>query len=176
MAVKALPERMELLKRFAYDRDSGELAWLPTGDATWSARYAGKLAGTVTRGGYRYVRMDDTAFMAHRLIWKMVTGEDPDEVDHINGDRLDNRLANLRSVSKVGNRRNKATQRNNRTGLPGVRFRRGKWVAEIKFGGSIRHLGQFDDQEHAKVARKAAERLLGFHPNHGRPAGPMGVE
>jgi hypothetical protein len=109
---------------------------------------------------------------AHRIAYKYVHGIDPDEVDHINGERADNRICNLRSVTATGNRRNMAKPPSNKSGFVGVHWRQDKkkWVAHITLANRYTFLGYFKTKEEAAERRKAAEREHGFHPNHGREA------
>lgn len=91
-------------------------------------------------------------------------------IDHINGDKEDNRLINLRECDHRTNGRNCKRSVKNTSGITGVRMdkRIQKWVAEIKIDGTGRHLGSFDTIEEAAAARKGAEKVSGFHANHGR--------
>jgi len=101
----------------------------------------------------------------------MATGAwPPDQIDHVNGVRTDNRIENLRSVTHAENGRNQAIPRNNTSGVMGVarRTRGKKWHAQIKVGGKQIHLGSFDDKDEAIAARAAADIEHGFHENHGR--------
>lgn len=161
-----------------YDPETGRLTWrvreMPKrrGSATWNVRYAGKEAFTfVTRKGYRYGTVLNQRLMAHRVIWFMVHGRWPNQVDHINGDRQDNRLCNLREVDNRTNCRNRTQRRSLPLGI--YRSKNGKrWVAclgNTRDKGST-HLGTFDTLNEAVAARKDAERREGYHPNHGRAA------
>lgn len=102
-----------------------------TGTLTWRVRRAqrspaGALAGSVnSKTGYRVVRVDGRIFLAHRLIWLLVTGAMPAEVvDHRNGARADNRWTNLRACSQQENCANRKTRRDSSTGVANVRTRR----------------------------------------------------
>lgn len=137
----------------------------------WNARFAGKTAGSVHQNGYRELLIAGSRYQAHRVIWFMSFGCWPiGDIDHINGDKSDNRLSNLRNVSHAENGRNRAMSAHNTSGANGVSKggKRGKWQARITVGGATRSLGYFDDFADAVAARKAAERQLDFHPNHGR--------
>lgn len=158
MAVKHLPHRTEIEKKFEYDHFTGALV----------AKEGQRTVKTLQKRGYRMVRIDGESYLAHRVIWKMVYDEEPVFIDHINGNRHDNRLVNLRSIDRHGNNRNKATQANNVSGVNGVTFREGKWVAQIPMPDGGRHLGKYVTVEEAIAARRAAERVLGYHKNHGR--------
>lgn len=107
-----------------YDAESGETFWLErpkdhfaadgarhTQDhicSFWNSKHAGKNTGTtVTKRGYRFIRINRCGFMAHRVIWAIVYGAWPvGEIDHIDGNKSNNRITNLRQVDRVGNTRN----------------------------------------------------------------------
>jgi len=168
-----------------YDATSGRLTWRERAPSqfvlnkntaeqaarSWNSRCAGKPAFTSTANGYCRGSVNNVSYLAHRIIWKMVTGEEPNtEVDHINGLRSDNRWVNLREVSIPENCRNKRLRQTNEASCNGVtRFKRdGRWRARIKdFWGKEVHLGYFDNLDDAVAARKAAEEKLAYHKNHG---------
>lgn len=185
MASKPLPSQEELRALLDYEPETGALAWKPRPAflfapglypaerlaSIWNARFAGEPAFTTTTpSGYHYSSIDSRKVYAHRVIWKLVTGDEPVEVDHINGDPSDNRFTNLRSVSHAENGRNSKLPRDNRSGCIGVHWNSecSKWAAEIRANGQRHYLGLFATREAAAAARKAAERRLDFHPNHGR--------
>jgi hypothetical protein len=116
---------------------------------------------------YRDLTIDE---VLDRLAYFIACREWPDCIDHINGDRSDNRLQNLRSVTVSDNNRNHPIQKRNRSGAHGVRHdaRRNRWRAEITFEGKITFLGSFKNLDDAVAARLAAQKSLGFHENHGR--------
>ena len=180
MAKRPLPDQATLLKLLRYEPDTGKLFWRERSLAdgfktvrswrTWSARYTDQEAFTCDNGlGYRDGSVFGTQYKAHRIIWKMVTGEDADDIDHINGKRSDNRWLNLRSVSRLENTRNAAVYSTNTSGHIGVSERGGRWIARIRVRGCRVWLGIFDRKDDAVRARLVAEREHGFHPNHGRP-------
>lgn len=137
----------------------------------WNARSAGRQAlATVTRQGYIAGRILGKHFKAHRVIWALTHDRWPTELDHINGDRGDNRLSNLREASRRQNGRNRALSKRNKTGYPGVEKRGNSFHAAIKTVDFRRNLGTFKTLEEAVAARKKIERELGFHKNHGRPS------
>lgn len=172
----------QLRELLDYDSDAGELLWRPrpremfTRDRlwmTWNTRYAGKRAlNTIDSHGYAHGRLLDKKHYAHRVILALTNGEWPDEVDHINGDRTDNRLSNLRAVSHQRNMRNRKRATNNTSGVTGVYWsaRERAWVAQIGVNGRMRSLGRFANKNDAAAARKSADALHGFHENHGRAA------
>lgn len=165
---------------FDYDGETGIIRWKNRprehfknthGWRIANGRFAGTVAGSIDRKGYIRIAIDGCVVRAHRLIWLWVYGQEPlGEVDHINGDRSDNRLENLRVVTSWENARNKRTPRTNTSGRIGVSWRGdlGKWSATIGADHKSFALGIFDTKEEAVAARSAAEIVLGFHPNHGR--------
>lgn len=157
----------ELVK---YDPETGHIYWL---GSVGKAR-AGQQAGTVNTHGYRRVGIDGRLYAAHRLAWLITYGEWPDgEIDHINGSRDDNRIANLRQVDTRGNARNRGLRSDNSKGVPGVYFNRnqGNWYAQSCHGGKNKHLGTFPTFDEAVEARRVFQQRHGYHPNHGRTSG-----
>lgn len=139
---------------------------------TWNIRYAHKPALSCINGtGYKAGTVKGTRVPAHRVIWAMTFGEWPSEdIDHINGNRADNRIENLRAVSRQENTKNKATQKNSGSQVSGVMWakRNEKWRARITVNGRRVDLGLHSTFDEAVAARKTAECRYGFHPNHGR--------
>ncbi len=117
--------------------------------------------------GYRTMRIDGSVLLSHRVAWLWVHGRWPvGEIDHINGVRDDNRLTNLRDVSRGYNMQNlKSAQSNNKhSGLLGVYRNRSKWIARIMVDGVYYHLGTFEIPEEAHQCYLGAKRLL--HPGN----------
>lgn len=164
----------EILK---YDPLTGKLFWKERPVSmfsnsracrSWNSRYAGKEAFTADLNGYRQGMINYRTLYAHRVAWAIYYGEWPtDQIDHINCDRSDNRIANLRSADAFGNNRNQMLMKNNTSGFKGVsRARSGRWVAKIMAGGKYKHLGTFDSAvEAAKVYARAA---AGYHGEFAR--------
>lgn len=157
-----------------YAPDTGIFRWRHRADRkrNWNSRYAGTVAGQ-TSSGYRAIQIDGKgAYPAARIAWLYVTGEwPPDQIDHINSVRDDDRFDNLRAATNAENSQNRGPQRNNRSsGLRGVHFhaQSGKWRARIKFDGCHYSLGLHDKPEEAAAARDAfvAKHLGAF----GRPS------
>ncbi|MBZ3666616.1 HNH endonuclease signature motif containing protein [Pseudomonas monteilii] len=129
----------------------------------------GMFAGSPNSDGYLRVKINNVAFRVHRVIWLITYGEWPEgQIDHVNGVRDDNRIENLRAVSVVGNQQNQHMRVDNTSGATGVCLQGSAWTAKIRVRGKRLYLGRFKSMEEAVTARKAAELLHGFHPNHGR--------
>lgn len=135
---------------------------------TWPGSRIGEVMQGLRADGYIQLAICGRRWTAHRLAWLYMTGGWPDGViDHINGDRADNRWSNLRDVSQSGNQQNRrGAQRNSSHGIAGV-TRSGRpekpWRAQIKLPGGPRvNLGNFATQEEAKAAYEAAKRVA--HP------------
>lgn len=121
--------------------------------------------------GYRVVRINGQSFYSHRIAWAIHYGAVPkSSIDHIDGDKSNNRIANLRDVPHEQNCRNTKIHSNNTSGVIGVSWSKShkSWSCEIRFQKKAKWLGRFKKLEDAVAARRAAERELGFHPNHGR--------
>lgn len=120
---------------------------------------AGATAGTIDKAGYVRVKINQRVFLAHRIIWLLVTGAWPEgEIDHANGTRSENRWANLRQATKSQNRAN--TTGPIRGTLKGAYRYEGdrKWRSQIRANGRNRHLGYFESEVEAHSAYVAAAR------------------
>ena len=125
---------------------------------------AGSLAGSKNERGYVVARVDNRNYRLHRLAWLWMTGAWPkEEIDHINGDRSDNRWCNLREATHSENMRNKGIHPLNTTGVKGVIWHRetSRWKVQIKIDRRSIFLGYFDDLSDARIARENAEKI--FH-------------
>lgn len=126
---------------------------------------------TSVRHGYMCGEIFNKPVSAHRVAFTIYHGKRPDgEVDHINGNRSDNRISNLRDTTRTVNARNMKKSAANQSGVTGVSFYKssGRWQSRIMADGKYLHLGYFDRFDDAVSARKSAEKKLGYHPNHGR--------
>lgn len=162
-----------LRKRLRYEPETGKLFWLDNEDMPkkWRTRFEGKEAFTTTVCGYKQGSVLSRLFLAHRVAWALHFGEWPSEhIDHINGVRDDNRIGNLRSVSRQENNKNLGKSSRNKSGVVGVSWHRraNKWVVQISLCDKQTCLGRFDCIGQAIRVRREAEELHGFHPNHGR--------
>ena len=141
-----------------YEPDTGILRWAV--DVPYSRRKKGMVAGGITNKGYIHIRVKGTKLLAHRIAWFLTYGVVPDHIDHINGDKTDNRLANLRSCTAAENAGNTRRLRgDNTSGCRGVSWFKPnqKWGATIQHKRVSRFLGLFDTFEEAVDARRQAE-------------------
>jgi len=165
----------------SYDPLTGELRWRErprahfASDAAFKTHLrtkAGKLAGCLDLStGYIVIGLSRKLIYAHRAAWVIMHGEWPSgDIDHVDGDRLNNAASNLRSVSHAENCRNSSMKSFNRSGAHGIGFakREGKWRARIMRDYRDIHLGYFSTREEAVRAREEASAAYGFHENHGR--------
>lgn len=139
-----------------YSPEDGRFFWRV--DRSAGVR-AGDEAGTAHHSGYVHLCIDGRSHLAHRIAWLLAVGSAPDaQIDHINGDRSDNRLCNLRRATHSQNMQNRRFQANNTTGFTGVVHHKGKFGASIKIKGKRTYLGYFDTAEEAGAAYLVASR------------------
>ena len=168
------------LKKFlTYDIETGNFTWnarsrkhfkTESAFGTWNTRFAGKPAGYEwtqkrARTSYLIIGIDGIQYRAHRLAWLYVHGKWPDnQIDHIDGNGLNNRLENLRDVTARENSINQKTPRDNTSGVKGVYWHKvgKKWVAQIMINGKVKYLGLFTTLAAAKAAREAADEKHGY--------------
>lgn len=180
-----LPSQEVLNSILRYDPETGLLFWRPRAPehfldgkysaarkaAAFNSMYAGKQAFTnIDSSGYRTSYLLGVSAKAHRVIWKMVTGDEPAEIDHHDHDRANNRWGNLREADRSANQKNTTLRRTNTSGCMGVQWcsQRRKWKAFIRSGGKRVYLGAFTDVDAAIAARRLAEKASGYSQNHGR--------
>lgn len=153
----------ELRERMIYEPDTGDFRWRVAPSKALKIR-PGDIAGTRTTQNYWQVSLRNRRYRACRLAWLYMTGEWPSlQVDHIDGDRLNNRWANLRLATVAQNQMNTAMRRRNKVGLKGVvQNSAGTYTAYIKKDGKSRGLGTFATPHAAHAAYvKAATNLFG---------------
>ena len=168
-----LPSVSFLINHLHYDADSGKLIWIRHPNWKFFGREAGYIVRTITYGhqrqkAYRHLKFGRKTFPAHRIIWKMQNGPFPldMEIDHINGDGLDNRYSNLRLVTKQEQARNCARPMSNTSGHVGVRRNRNNKYWDVFVAG--KKYGTFGSYREAVERSDGFRQRLGFHENHGR--------
>lgn len=125
----------------------------------------GYVAGCIEIFGYLRITVDKISYKSHRLAWLYVHGYFPEsDMDHINRDKADNRIKNLRVVSKQCNNRNTGNPKNNKSGVKGVHWiTKGKrWHAKIRVMSEAKYLGIYKDFDEAVCARLAGEQCLNW--------------
>lgn len=150
-----------------YAPETGVFTWVK---ATNRRICIGSIAGSVAGYRYRIIRICGKTHSAHRLAWLYIHGEFPEhDIDHINHDRHDNRIINLRSVTRGDNCRNRGYSPRNTSGHIGVVFdkARGCWTSRLFYDGKQVHFMRHEKKADAIKARKKAEKRYGFHENHG---------
>lgn len=163
----------ELKKLLYYDPDTGIFTWLVQANNRFKV---GSEAGTINKNlktGKSYIDIKirgKVYYNAGKLAFLYMTGKFPeDQVDHINGNGIDNRWNNIRKVTRLVNSQNRRKYANNSSGVVGVRWycRVNKWASGINVNKKAIHLGYFNDFTDAVRARRLAEIQYGFHQNHG---------
>ena len=162
MKQRPLPIDQELIKTMLdYNPVSGVLTW----------KKSNKEAGFVHKKTmYRHIKIKSTTFQAHRIAWCYVNGDTSMSIDHINGDKSDNRIENLRVVTDLDNQKNQKKYSTNKSGVTGVHWHSAskKWRAAITVNRKQIIIGYFDCKEDAAIARKKSSIENGFHANHGK--------
>jgi hypothetical protein len=178
MAPKRLPPAAYLRQCFDYDPTTGVLTWRarPLSDfpdehtmSMWNTRYAGTIAGSAEIGRIT-VRLSNVQYGAHRIIWRMLhpRGRMPNEIDHRDLNKFNNRPGNLRAATRSQNMANtQIDHRRNTTGYKGVYKHSHKFKAQIGHKGHTRYLGLFNTAKAAHEAYcVAATRLKGEFARH----------
>lgn len=178
--MKITPEDLRLL--ITYDPETGVMTWNERKEIMerftfknwkgWNGRNAGKECFTARDGkGYRHGSILGNTMLYHKVAWAIHYGEFPSKsIDHVNGDKYDNRISNLREVDQKENARNAKMSKRNKSGVTGVRrcSKSSAWIADIGVDMKCVIIGRYKTFEEAVAARKAAEKIYGYHKNHGR--------
>lgn len=167
-----------LLKdKLTYCPSSGKLRWKKRDRGqfknnqiykAWNTKYSDKFAGYLENTGYLRVRIQSKTYQYHRVCWALYHGQWPKgQIDHVDGDKQNNRIGNLRDVENSVNSKNKGIDSRNKSGVVGVRYisRLRKWQADIRSDGVYKYLGVFENKRDAVIAREKAEGSLGFYKN-----------
>lgn len=152
-----------LKEMLSYDPDTGLFRYAKARPRV----RVGNVAGHQHKGhGYIQIKLDDRLYLAHRLAWLYVHGDWPtDQLDHIDRDRVNNRIANLREVDNARNAQNCGLQQNNKSGGKDVCWykRKSRWMVRITIDGERKFLGYFADHNDALTARLNAEKVYHTH-------------
>ena len=123
---------------------------------------AGDQAGSLDKAGYLCIRVNGKTYKAHRLAWLYVSGNLPTgEIDHINGDKADNRIVNLRDVTKSVNQQNRKFVR-------GYSRDGNRWKAQVRFDGKWKHLGCYGTEQEAHAAYLLAKNEVHMKAREGK--------
>lgn len=148
----------ELVDLFRYEEDSGLLIWIkPKGRVK-----VGSACKSLKANGYLQVEVSGRNYLVHRIIWALKTGSWPDKhIDHVDGNRSNNRWTNLRDVSQGVNMQNlKRAKSQNKLGLLGVIFHRNRYRAVLQANGKVVHRSYHSTAEEAHIAYLKAKRRL----------------
>lgn len=150
-----------LRKKLKYEPGTGMFTWI---DAPSNVVKAGSIAGGLMNRGYIFIKIDEVAYLAHRLAWLYMTGKWPDnDVDHKDGNGANNRFNNLRDVTRAINLQNlRGPRKDNKSGFLGVSREGHRWKAQIQVDKKKKYLGQFSTPELAHAAYIKAKREI--HP------------
>jgi len=140
----------ELLRElFNYEPSTG---WLMRRTRPANCTQKGDIAGSVSSNGYINIMINGKQYKAHRIVWLYHFGTLPEYLDHINRNKLDNRLENLRPATKAQNMANRSRNTKSSSRFKGVRQKRSKWMAQARIDGEKKYLGSFSTQEDAHRA------------------------
>lgn len=133
---------------------------------------AGCKAGCKASNGYTFIKINKVQYVSHRLIYQLCNGALPDDmyIDHINGDRSDSRIENLRLCNMYQNAQNRKLNKDNKSGFKNVHWSetRKKWKVQLRVNGTMKNIGVFDDLELADlVATESRNKYHGKFANHG---------
>jgi hypothetical protein len=148
----------ELRVLFDYNPDTGEFNW----KVKVKGRKLGRAAGYKNSHGYILIGVRRKMYYAHRLAWLYVFGDFPEcQIDHINCNKSDNRISNLRLATGSQNKANSKLRSDSKNGLKGIKKKGNRWKAKIKVNGVETSLGIFDSKQDAHDAYcKAALELF----------------
>ena len=157
--MKQYPSQEKLKRLFAYNEDTGDVTRL----IQCGKMKPGSLVGSKTHFGYTQTKVDNNNYFLHRIIWKLVYGKDPDGViDHIDGNKRNNAISNLRDVSiATNNEHQRNINRKSKSGVFGAVQRGDKYAAMIVLDGVQKYLGTFKTADEAHQVYLNAKRM--FH-------------
>jgi hypothetical protein len=157
-----MTELEKLKSLLDYESDTGLFKWKMRAvaareDKIFNSRFAGKTAGTINGHGYVQINVSGRLHKAHRLAWLFAHGSCPSLIDHINRDKTDNRICNLREATKAQNAVNSGATARSKTGVKGVSWsdKENKWIAYIRVDGRSKRIGGFKDISAAASAYRS---------------------
>ena len=152
--------QQRLKELLTYDLETGDFFWIKNRGPV----KIGDKAGSKHKDGYLHIFIEGKHYLCHRLAWMYVHGEWPKKcIDHINGNKKDNRIKNLRDVEVSQNMHNQVNpQKHNHSGMLGVSWKKSnnKWVAQISVNKKKKHIGYFDERHDAQQAYLKAKKQL----------------
>jgi hypothetical protein len=153
-------------KLLSYDPETGVMHWLE--DRGRLAK-KGYVAGAKDDKGYIRLMLCGKKYRAHQLAFVLMGEQYPAYVDHINGDRSDNRWSNLRVSDPLNNAKNMRKRKDGNTPFTGVGYMKShnKWRVRLNHQGESVYIGIYGSLFEAISARESANRKYGFHENHG---------
>jgi hypothetical protein len=158
MKTRKLPDRADLLLNLNYNPETGVLIRIRTGN----------VATYVMSAGYLFVKYAKQNYLAHRIIWKIVYGYDPIQIDHINRNKQDNRICNLREVNTSQNNCNTSRYKNNTSGHKGVVWSKNDnlWKAQLWVEGKCCWKYCKTKEEAIEVIKSLREKYHGEYAHH----------
>lgn len=174
---KPLPTQEYLISRLSYNSETGFFQWLKKeeqtkADKTWNIKFSGKPAAIAwSENSYRRICIDGCHYQANRIAWRIHTGEDPGDlvIDHIDRNKQNDAISNLRKATYSENQANRPAQSNNANGAKGVYWhaRDKKWIARVFVKKKCIELGRYSTiSEAEKAATEGRERVFGEFANH----------
>jgi hypothetical protein len=160
-AIKVNLRKEDIEKFLSYDKEHGKLYW-KSKTSSASRIKIGNEAGYIRnykKNSYKIIVINGIALFSHRIIWLLETGEWPkDQIDHRDGNGLNNKIENLKSCTNSENCKNQRKRSNNTTGTPNVYYHKGSqnFRVSLRFNGKLNHLGSFDTIEEAIDFRNKA--------------------
>lgn len=157
----------ELKEHFSYNPETG----IFTNKKNRHNTKKGKKSGWTTKDGYKRLKYKYKTYGLHRLAWYFCYGYWPKEIDHIDQNKSNNKITNLREVLHETNSHNLPKRITNTSGIMGVSWNKqwnGGWIIRINSNGKRKYLGFTKDFFEACCIRKSAEIKLGYHKNHGK--------
>lgn len=170
---------LALAAQVTYNPETGIITWnfreeLTGHDKMFNSRFAGHECGSIDSHGYRVISFKHEGkshnIKAHRLAWLITYGYMAEShIDHVNRNRKDNRIDNLRDVHPSTNQRNMSMMRTNKSGITGVYWDKQskKWRAQASLNGKTRYIGIFSCINEAAAAAKSFRVKYGFTDSHG---------